>query len=235
MKFLRCGFSAAVALLVLAIPAAAAPVGTLATTACSGQGVTVSFTLIDWLPAGGGSGCIDTVSPTNVTYTGGGPLLPGSLGAVKDLPTGGGVVLDFMTFTGHPNLHFDLNSVGPGVANTACVYSFNPADPVCSVTSSSPFVLRPGPGGTTVTLAAFGVARDSSASVSNWGGTFSVDFAGESPGQVRDRFIATGSITSGHSGSFTVTFAPIPEPATAGLLGMGLVVAGILGRRRIRR
>jgi hypothetical protein len=233
MKFLRCGFSAAVALLVLAIPAAAAPVGTLATTACTGQGVTVTFTTIDWLPAGGTTGCIDTVAPTNVTYTGGGPLLPGATGAIKDLTLGGGAVIDFMTFTGHPNLHFDLNSIGPGVANTACVYTFNAADPVCSVTSGSPFILRPGPGGTTVTLAAFGTARDSSAITSNWGGTFSVDFAGESPGQVRDRFVATGSITSGHSGSFTVAF--IPEPATAGLLGTGLLIAGLLGRRRIRR
>jgi hypothetical protein len=134
-----------------------------------------------------------------------------------------------MTFAGNPNLHYDLTSIGPGVANTACVDSFDPADPVCSVIAGSPFVLRPGGGGTTVTLAAFGVARDTGAQVSLWRGTFSVDFANETPFQVQQRFIETGSITSGNSGSFVAN--PIPEPATFLLMGAGLLVAGLAGRR----
>jgi hypothetical protein len=222
-------FAAFLLLLALAAPGAAAVSGTLATTACSGAGVTVTFTLIDWLPSGGGTGCIDTVAPTNVTYTGGGPLLPGATGAIKDLTLGGGGVTDFMVFTGHPNLHFDVNTIGPGVANTVCANSFDPNAPVCSVVAGSPFVLRAGAAGTTVTLAAFGTARDASAITSTWLGTFSVDFAGETPLQVRDRFVATGSITSGHSGSFVAT--PIPEPATFALMGAGLLFAGLLGRR----
>jgi hypothetical protein len=165
-----------------------------------------------------------------VTYVGGGPLLPGATGTIKDLTFGAPTpIVDFMTFAGHPNLHYDLNSVGPGVANTACPDVFDPTAPVCGVVAGSPFVLRSGFGGTTVTLAAFGTARDASATVSNWLGTFSVDFAGETPQDLQQRFLASGSITSGHSGSFVVT--PIPEPATVALMGAGLVFVGLFGRR----
>jgi len=236
MKFLRYGFSAAVALLVAAIPAVAAPIGTLAVTACTGQGVTVTTSLIDWLPAGGGSGCIDTVAPTNVTYVGGGPLLPGATGTIQDLPFGGGTVTDFMTFVGHPNLHFDLTGLGPvpPVTNTACPNTFSETDPVCVIVSGSPFVLRPGTGGTTVTLPVRGIGRDASATTSTYTGTFSVDFSAETPFQLQQRFLQTGSITSNHSGRITLTESVIPEPATAALVGTGLLFAGLIGRRRIR-
>jgi len=217
--------------LALIIPGlvSAAPFGTLTTTACSGQGVTVTFTTIDWLPAGNGTGCINTVTPTDISYVGGGPLTPGVEGLIADL-TGALPVIDFMTFTGHPLLHFDLTSVGPGVANTVCADTFNPSDPVCSIVPGSPFVLRPGAGGATVTLAAFGTARDASNIGSTWIGTFSVDFAGETPDDVADRFLANGSITTGHSGSFVLT--PIPEPMSFVLIGGGLVGLVLVRRRR---
>jgi hypothetical protein len=200
--------------------------GTLSTAACAGGGVTVSFTEVDWL--GANDGCIATVTPTNITYAGG-TLSEGVTGTIKDLTLGGGPVVAFMTFTGHPDLQFDLDTIGPGVANTVCPDTFNAADPVCSAFAGSPFVLRPGGAGTTVTLSAFGTASDGSGVLSNWQGTFSVDFAGETPADLVARFQQQGSITSGHSGSFIAT--PIPEPASFVLMGAGLLAVGLLGRR----
>jgi PEP-CTERM motif len=225
---------AAASILAPSVPAFAVPIGTLATTACSGQGVTITSTLIDWLPAGGGTGCVDTTAPTNIAYTGGGPLLPGSTGTIKDLAVGVTPVIDFMTFAGHPNLHFDLTSFFPGVANTACSNDFDPTAPVCAMVAGSSLNLVSGYAGTTLTLAVRGVARDSSGTTSNWQGQFSMDFAGETPFDVQQRFLTTGTLTTGHAGSFTARLSPtgVAEPGSLALLGSGLL-ACVLGRRRI--
>ncbi len=121
MKHLGTIVIAMFAALLLSTPAKGDVAGILNVSNCAGGGVTISSISIDWtLPVGGGNGCIQTGVGTNITYTGGGPLTSGVAGVAKDVTAGGGTVLDFMTFTGNPNLHFDLTSLGPGVNNTVC-------------------------------------------------------------------------------------------------------------------
>src|SRR5689334_6279756 len=109
------GAAAAAAFLFCLTPASAAVSGTLALANCSGGGVLVSATTIDFtLPVGGGTGCISTATKTNVTYATG-TLLPAVAGTIKDLVSGGpAIVVDFMTFAGNSDLHFDLTQLGPG-------------------------------------------------------------------------------------------------------------------------
>src|SRR5437868_3361925 len=113
-------FALIMTVLMLGSTALAAPAGFLNITDCTGGGVTVTLTTVDWLlPVGGGFGCIATNTGTNVTYTGGGPLIAGdTTGRIKDLPAASNS--DFMIWTDRPNLHFDLGSLGPGVLNTVC-------------------------------------------------------------------------------------------------------------------
>jgi hypothetical protein len=212
----------------------AAVIGNLATGICAGGGgVTVNTTTIDWLPTvSGNDGCILTGSTTSVNYSGGN-LGPSTTGRILDLTIGMPFpVLDFMTFTGHPNLHFDLTSIGPGPANTACPDSFDDSAPICAIVAGSPFTVRPGSTGTTVELAARGIARDGDPIVSTWLGKFSANFAGQTPADVQAQFLTQGSITSTHAGDFSVTFIPEPSTWTLMVLSGGLI---FLGRRRLTR
>jgi len=228
-----------VALAFLCTPGAtAAPVGTLDVASCVGGGVTISAVTIDFTPPpGGGAGCIQTGSTTAVTYTGApGALGPGVPGTIQDLVLGGGVVLDFMIFTGHPNLQFDLSGLGPGVANTACAATFtNPALPACSVAAGNPFLLAPNGNGTTITLPANGIARDASGIISTWAGAYTTQFAGLTPQQIQNVILSGGSVSNVYFGTFAVTTTNVPEPTSMRLLGGGLIGLGLAVRRRQKK
>ncbi len=235
MKHLCTLVLAIFAALLLSTPAKADVAGIMNVSNCAGagNGMTLTATTIDFtLPVGLGNGCTETDTGTSITYTGGGPLVQGvNNGLVKDLTLGGGTVLDFMTFTGNPSLHFDLTSLGPGVANTNCAgLVFGQS---CSPGAGSPFILTLTPTGTSLSLSASGVARDASGHSSTWFGAFSTQIGGVTPLSIQSTLNGGGSIPTTYSGTFNVTAPQVPEPTTILLLGTGL--AGIAAKVRKRR
>lgn len=211
--------------------ASAAPLGYIDVANCASGGVTVSATTIDWtLPAGPTNGCIQTGGATNVSYTGGGPLIAGVSGTILDLAIAiPPPITDFLAFAGNANLHFNLTGLGPGVANTTCSTG-NVGDPACSVFAGSPFVLTPTPGGTAVSLAASGIATDGSAETSPWFGGFTTQITGQTPAAIQANILAGFSVSSTYSASFVVG---VPEPGTIGMVLLGGLLIG--GARLYRR
>lgn len=199
-----------------ALPASAAPIGTLNFDSCIGGGVTVTALSIDFA-----TGCVQTGAGTSLV-TSLGNINPGLSGPITNvanpLPPG------FVFFSFNPGggfVTFEPTSLGPGVANTNC------GAPPCSIVAGSPFVLVGGVS-TTVFLPVAGIVTDSSGS-SNFVGQLSANFAGMTPSQLQAAFLANGELTATtFAGSFVSQETPvIPEPSTLALAGLGAAFLGI--------
>lgn len=227
---LKMGFLslAVLALATFAPSASASVIGELSFTNCDGGGVTVTVTAVDWLPVGGGTGCIQTGSKTSITFVGApGSIAVGATGAINDLGIGTGNT-GFITF---PGVTFDAGLIGPGVANHTCANTFNPNDPACSISSASPFVLAPGTNGTSITLSVSGLTNDASSSHTPWSGAFTTQIAGVTPLQIQNTISTAGSFTATYSFD---GLAGVPEPVSMTLIGGGLIALAGLKRWKSR-
>lgn len=159
-----------------------------------------------------------------------------------------------------PDIAFDLQFIFLGTSGQAqCAAPPNPSQtpaqtctPIVPALMSmsnplglSPFNLANTPTGSTASFVVSGTARRiSTGETSKFTGTFSATFTSD-PGTtdasyqaLLAQFMSGGTITSSYSATFRATVTPlaVPEPATAGLVFGGLMLAGLARfRGRFRR
>jgi PEP-CTERM motif len=164
-------------------------------------------------------------------------LTGGSIVSLTGGPTTGTVnVPNFITFSqgvASP-ITFDLTYIAPGVGSLAACGS-SATGAMCTPTGS-PFTLFQLSSNTVVaSLQVNGDAytQPKSTGFSNATGVFSTQFVmnGTIPG-ILAQLQSTGGINTTYSASFTAS--PVPEPASMLMMGLGLVGAGLIARRKVR-
>lgn len=139
---------------------------------------------------------------------------------------------DWITLPGGIDLSLTDIPINTGVPVCSTVANPNSSGTVCTAYAGSPIVLEQGPSGVTATLNLQGDAYYTATPtmLTPYNGKFSADFTG-SEGTITGllgTFNSTGSITTG----FSATFSTVPEPGTVTVLGVGLLLIGLINKKK---
>jgi len=158
-----------------------------------------------------------------------------NIGAATDTGTDlnfDGAEPDWITLPG--GIDLSLTDIPINTAVPVCSSISNPdaTGTLCRAYAASPIVLEQGPSGVTATLNLQGNAyyTTSPSTLTPYSGKFSADFTG-SEGTISGLlgvFASTGSVTTG----FSATFSTVPEPGTVTALGVGLLLIGLINKKK---
>lgn len=166
-----------------------------------------------------GYGSFVTVAPVNGIFATNGVTL-GEMGMIQSLnETPGPVTLPgaFITFdSGGSNLQLWATTINPGTVGPFN-FSLSPTGVV---------------EGATMSLSGYILDTTTGTQTATWSGTLAASFNnGLTPAQLEGSL----PINTGFTGTFSATVTPtIPEPATFLLMGVGLIGAGLVARKKIR-
>ena len=204
----------------------------------SGTGsLTIGADTLTFLPPGPPPVNFAIVSPSTGSFA---PLLgTGAVLANLNASTSGvGVpfsLASFLTFVAQPTFSGTLTSIANGVFSSAACGAAPAAGQTCTPVAAAPsylpaFSLVNTAFGSTLSLELSGTFVDfSDASVSNFSGVVTAQFAGLSYQQVLASLVGGGTVTAAYSANF---LAVVPEPATGALVGVAAVALALAARRR---
>jgi hypothetical protein len=219
---------------VLMMPRPASAVPIVGRLDLSGNTVTVtSAGAIDWSPAGGPDGTIQVQASSTGYFSATGPYgsMAGFIDHLLDLNT--------VTFPAGPAGSFVPLPLFETVTGTGLNFTLVNIDqcgggPQCAAGAGSPFFFQEFGGSTTIILSMHGFVTDTNqpGEQSNWTGTFSADFPGQSAADIIAELDANGFVTAAYSAAKIATNANVPEPATVMSFGLGAALLAAMRRRR---